>query len=180
MDKLSKSVSHQISLIQRSMLHINRRCHLLILASLSFIFLSLILIGYRFMGFSLSPHVRRKVWFSSCCVDQIWPKFQEAEISGGLTLTNIDFLVRAFCFCCFDWSDWASEYCKLHSLSLLNFWRILRRIDQGFPHIGVCPWLVPHLVSLAGATSCVLLCWLVFCDLCLCSICILLSCWGDY
>ena len=23
----------------------------------------------------------------------------------------------------------------------------IRRIDQGFPHIGVCPWLVPHLVS---------------------------------
>ena len=23
----------------------------------------------------------------------------------------------------------------------------IRRIDQGFPHIGVCPWLAPHLVS---------------------------------
>jgi len=23
----------------------------------------------------------------------------------------------------------------------------IRRIDQGFPHIGVCHWLVPHLVS---------------------------------
>ena len=23
----------------------------------------------------------------------------------------------------------------------------IKRIDQGFPHIGVCPWLVPHLVS---------------------------------
>jgi len=23
----------------------------------------------------------------------------------------------------------------------------IRRIDQGFPHIGVCPLLVPHLVS---------------------------------
>lgn len=23
----------------------------------------------------------------------------------------------------------------------------IRRIDQGFPHIGVCPWLEPHLVS---------------------------------
>ena len=33
------------------------------------------------------------------------------------------------------------------SLSLLNFEEHKRRIDQGFPHIGVCPWLAPHLVS---------------------------------
>ena len=24
----------------------------------------------------------------------------------------------------------------------------IRRIDQGFPNIGVCPWLAPHLVSI--------------------------------
>jgi hypothetical protein len=33
------------------------------------------------------------------------------------------------------------------SLSLLNFEEHKGRIDQGFPHIGVCPWLAPHLVS---------------------------------
>ena len=33
------------------------------------------------------------------------------------------------------------------TLSLLNFEEHKRRIDQGFPHIGVCPWLAPHLVS---------------------------------
>ena len=33
------------------------------------------------------------------------------------------------------------------SLSLMNFEEQKRRIDQGFPHIGVCPWLMPHLVS---------------------------------
>ena len=33
------------------------------------------------------------------------------------------------------------------SLSVLNFEEHKRRIDQGFPHIGVCPWLAPHLVS---------------------------------
>ena len=33
------------------------------------------------------------------------------------------------------------------SLSLLKFEEHKRRIDQGFPHIGVCPWLVPHLSS---------------------------------
>ena len=38
----------------------------------------------------------------------------------------------------------------------------------------------PHWgLSLAGATSCVLLSLLVFYCLCLCSICILLSCWCD-
>ena len=30
----------------------------------------------------------------------------------------------------------------------------IRRFDQGFPHIGVCPWLVPHLVfSCLGLSS---------------------------
>jgi len=53
------------------------------------------------------------------------------------------------------------------SLSLLNFEEHKRRIDQGFPHT---LWGL----SLACATSCVLLSWLVFCDLYLCSICSLL------
>jgi len=40
------------------------------------------------------------------------------------------------------------------SLSLLNFEEHKRRIDQGFPHIGVCPWLAPHLVfSCLGLSS---------------------------
>jgi len=29
----------------------------------------------------------------------------------------------------------------------MNFEEHKGRIDQGFPHIGVCPWLVPHLMS---------------------------------
>ena len=34
------------------------------------------------------------------------------------------------------------------SLSLFaELLKNIRRIDQGFPHIGVCPWLAPHLVS---------------------------------
>jgi len=49
------------------------------------------------------------------------------------------------------------------SLSPLNFEEHKRRIDQGFPHT---LWGL----SLACAKSCVLLSWLVFCDLYLCSI----------
>jgi len=33
------------------------------------------------------------------------------------------------------------------SLSLLNFEEHKGRIDQGFPNVGVCPWLAPHFVS---------------------------------
>ena len=36
----------------------------------------------------------------------------------------------------------------VYVLSLsVELWKNIRRIDQGFPHIGVCPWLAPHLVS---------------------------------
>ena len=34
------------------------------------------------------------------------------------------------------------------SLSLsVELLKNIRRFVQGFPHTGVCPWLVPHLVS---------------------------------
>ena len=40
------------------------------------------------------------------------------------------------------------DFKSLYSISLsTELLKNIRRIDQGFPHIGVCPWLVPHLVS---------------------------------
>ena len=52
------------------------------------------------------------------------------------------------------------------SLSLLNYWGTYKK---NWPRVS------PHWgLSLASTTSCVLLSWLVFCDLCLCSICNLL------
>ena len=82
MDKLSRSTNHQINLLQPSTLHINKRCSTSFWHLISFIFLSLIMIGYGFLGLSLeSLHTcERKTVFSSWCVDQIWLKFQEVEI----------------------------------------------------------------------------------------------------
>jgi len=42
------------------------------------------------------------------------------------------------------------DFCCKHTISLSLYSTIeehIRRIDQGFPHIGVRPWLAPHLVS---------------------------------
>ena len=57
------------------------------------------------------------------------------------------------------------------SLSLLNYWRTYKKNWSSFsPHWGL---------SLASTTSCFLLYWLVFYDLCLYSIYNLLLCWCD-
>lgn len=79
MDKLSRSASHQISLLQPSTLHINTRCLLLILAS-HLIHLSLSHLDWvRVYGPLSLQTCKRKTVFSSCYIDQIWLKFQEAD-----------------------------------------------------------------------------------------------------
>lgn len=112
------------------------------------------------------------------CWRSSWPSLTKLSWRSNFApLTSVDFLVRAFYRCCLlrQISLWLGKWI-LHivlslSLSLLNFWRIIRRIDQRVsPHWGL---------SLIDAKSCVLLSWLVFYCYCLCSICILLSCWCD-
>ena len=87
--------------------------------------------------------------------------------------------VEAICLqlisCQYQKSKWLTSIVNVLSLSLslLNFEEHKRIIDQGFPHT-LCG------LSLASATSCVLLSWHVFCDLYLCSICSLSYCWCDF
>jgi len=91
MDKLSRSASHQNNLFLPSTLHINTRYLLLILAS-HLIHLSLSHIGWVHIFGSLSLHMcKRKALFSSFQVDQIWPKFQEAKISGDWNFRKLTF-----------------------------------------------------------------------------------------
>ena len=62
--------------------------------------------------------------------------------------------------------DFCCKYTIYLSLSLQNYWRTYKKNwSRVSPHWGL---------SLASTTSCVLLSWLVFCELCLCSICNLL------
>ena len=59
------------------------------------------------------------------------------------TLLNIGSRLSCTFCCCRKISDLYISTISLSAELLKN----IRRIDQGFPHIGVCPQLVPHLVS---------------------------------